>query len=228
MRSPALAVCVALAAAFLSTTAFADVPPEPGKKRVPVRYVVQRIPKGDMRLWGIPCGADDHGAAARSQTWFEVKDGEPHEVGRYSNGTCPVYAITNDLFVSKLSAREESGPNWLDDAKKASVPCQGMDGLFFQRDVASSEPRNVDDATFGVVRLTASECRLALSSAPVTSIDHTPSLPGKSRCGCGLQRETDAAAPAMLSLVALTFVRRRVRALAPLKRTESAGRCSKT
>ncbi|MFO0663348.1 MAG: hypothetical protein U0174_05325 [Polyangiaceae bacterium] len=227
MKRSVLAVCAA-AAAFLSTTAFADVPPEPGRKRVPVRYIVQRIPKGSMRLWGVPCGADDHGASARAGTWFEVKEGEPHDVGRYSNGTCPVYAIKNDLFVSKLSAREESSPNWLDDARKASVPCQGMEGLFFQREISSSEPRNTDDSIFGVVSLSEAECKVAVSSAPVTSIDHTSSVPGKSRCGCGVQRAEDAIVPWFLALGALAVSRRRHQVAAKVTSRARGTRCSKS
>lgn len=194
----------------------ADVPPERGKKRVPMRYQVTDIPKGDMHIWAVPCG---EGGSVDKNKWFEIKEGVPNSISRYASGDCDVFAITHERFVSRLTAREESGPNWVEDAKAASIKCSGMTGLYFQTELPDSDPRKYADVTFRVQTLDATQCKLAPLNPPTpvsqsnTGAQNGPVAvsPGKSRCGCRMNRTSDAYAPALLTFAALAIARQRRR-----------------
>lgn len=211
-RTFSMACLVCLAYFTSVTVARADVPPAPGRKRVPMRYQVTSIPKGDMHLWAVPCGVGPDG---EKNKWFEIKEGQPNSISRYASGDCDVFAISHERFVSRLTAREESGPNWVDDAKKASIRCEGMNGLYSQTELPSSDPRAFADVAFKVQLLDATQCKLApvveasQASAPASDGKAMEVSPGKSRCGCGLTRKADAFAPAVLAIGVLSMVRRR-------------------
>lgn len=191
-----------------SLNAHADVPPVPGMKRVPVRYKITEIPHGDVHLWAVPCGADED----TKNQWFELKEGEPYTVGRYANGACDVFAIGHEQFVARLTAREESGPNWVADAKAASVRCEGLTNLYFQHEVPEKDAHAYDDVSFRVAMLSPKECKLVMASGPPVAHPRTSTIaPTKSRCGCALTRAEDALAPGLLVSAALVLRRRRRR-----------------
>ena len=210
-------LCIlALFSSTMTVRALADVPPERGKKRVPMRYQVTEIPKGDMHMWAVPCGEGP--SVDKSNKWFEIKEGAPNSISRFAAGDCDVFAITHEKFVSRLTSREESGPNWVADAKAVSVRCEGLTGLYYQTELPDTDPRKYADVAFRVQALDATQCKLApltpLTPAPAPGTDaqngkSVGASPGKSRCGCGLTRKSDAFAPAVLAIAALAIARRK-------------------
>lgn len=237
--SLALAVVLSLGTA---STAFADVAPPEGIKRVDYRFTVTGVTAfKDYALLAFPCGTSN---GAPMDEMVLVGEDVPVSVGRRGGG-CPFYAMKRADFDAWIKANPD-GPNHdkaMGDLFKSKqvVACTGAKPAP-EHSLPDTDPRDTIKQAFKVTKLDAEGCVIAAADvaappaptskptasptgSPATSTTTTngppPVTPPGGGCGCTTASTAPfgAAALASLSGIAMLVLRLRRRPQPPEQRS---------